>query len=82
MITIRAMELEDFEGVHKLWMSIKGFAIRSIDDAKEGVERFLKRNPGISVVAEEDGEIVGAILCGHDGRRASANPWSCTAWRS
>ena len=40
MITIRAMELEDFEGVHKLWMSIKGFAIRSIDDAKEGVERF------------------------------------------
>lgn len=69
MITIRAMELEDFEGVHKLWMSIKGFAIRSIDDAKEGVERFLKRNPGISVVAEEDGEIVGAILCGHDGRR-------------
>lgn len=66
---IRAMEIGDYEQVHKLWMSIKGFAIRSIDDSKEGVERFLKRNPGISVVAEEDGKVVGAILCGHDGRR-------------
>lgn len=66
---IRAMEITDYERVHDLWMSIKGFVIRSIDDSKEGVERFLKRNPGISVVAEEDGRIVGAILCGHDGRR-------------
>ena len=66
---IRAMTLEDYENVHALWMKIKGFAIRSIDDSKEGVERFLNRNPGISVVSEEDGKIVGAILCGHDGRR-------------
>lgn len=63
------MTLDDYENVHALWMRIKGFSIRSIDDSKEGVERFLKRNPGISVVAEEDGRIVGAILCGHDGRR-------------
>ncbi len=48
---------------------INGFGIRSVDDSKEGVERFLKRNPTTSVVAEEDGKIVGAILCGHDGRR-------------
>ena len=66
---IRAMTLQDYENVHELWMKIKGFAIRSIDDSKEGVERFLNRNPGISVVAEEDGKVVGAILCGHDGRR-------------
>ena len=66
---IRAMTLEDYENVHELWMKIKGFAIRSIDDSKEGVERFLNRNPGISVVAEEDGKVVGAIFCGHDGRR-------------
>ena len=63
------MTLNDYEKVHDLWMKIKGFAIRSIDDSKEGVERFLNRNPGISVVAEEDGKIIGAILCGHDGRR-------------
>lgn len=66
---IRAMTLDDYEKVYELWMKIKGFAIRSIDDSKEGVERFLNRNPGISVVAEEDGKIIGAILCGHDGRR-------------
>ncbi len=66
---IREMKIEDYEGVHNLWMTIKGFGIRSVDDSKEGVERFLNRNPGLSVVAQEDGKIVGCILCGHDGRR-------------
>lgn len=63
------MTAGDYEGVYSLWMSIKGFAMRSIDDSREGVERFLARNPGTSVVALEDGKIVGAVLCGHDGRR-------------
>ena len=66
---VRTMTIEDYEGVYSLWMSIKGFAIRSIDDSRIGVERFLKRNPDTSVVAVEDGKIVGAILSGHDGRR-------------
>ncbi len=66
---IRSMTIEDYSRVKELWMTIRGFAIRSIDDSYEGVERFLNRNPGTSVVAEEDGRIVGAILCGHDGRR-------------
>lgn len=68
-MTVRTMQIEDYDGVYALWMSIKGFAIRSVDDSREGVTRFLKRNPATSVVAEEDGRIVGAILCGHDGRR-------------
>ena len=68
-MTIRTMTIEDFEQVHALWMTIKGFGIRSIDDSKEGVERFLKRNPTTSVVAEIDTKIVGSIVCGHDGRR-------------
>jgi ribosomal protein S18 acetylase RimI-like enzyme len=66
---IRTMKAGDYEGVYSLWMSIKGFAMRSIDDSREGVERFLARNPKTSVVALEEGKIVGAILCGHDGRR-------------
>lgn len=66
---IRVMTMEDYDGVRELWMKIKGFGIRSIDDSREGVERFLKRNPSTSVVAVEDGKIVGSILCGHDGRR-------------
>ena len=66
---VRIMTIEAYEGVYALWKKIKGFGIRSIDDSKEGVARFLKRNPTTSVVAEKDGRIVGSILCGHDGRR-------------
>lgn len=66
---IRTMKIEDFDGVHALWDSIKGFGIRSVDDSYEGISRFLKRNPTTSIVAEENGEIIGSILCGHDGRR-------------
>jgi ribosomal protein S18 acetylase RimI-like enzyme len=69
-LTIRVMKTEDFEEVHSLWMGIHGFGIRSIDDAREGVERFIRRNPTTSMVALVDGKIIGAILCGHDGRRA------------
>ena len=66
---IRVMTIDDYEQVRSLWMQIKGFAIRSIDDSREGVWRFLERNPNTSVVAVEDKKVVGAILCGHDGRR-------------
>ena len=69
MFTVRTMQIEDYDKVYALWMTIKGFSIRSIDDSRVGVERFLKRNPTTSVVAEMDGKVVGAILCGHDGRR-------------
>ena len=68
-VMIRVMKIDDYEQVYALWKKIQGFGIRSIDDSREGVERFLKRNPSTSVVAEKDGRIVGSILCGHDGRR-------------
>ena len=66
---LRVMTIEDYDQVYALWRQIRGFGIRSIDDSREGIERFLKRNPTTSVVAIEDEKIVGAILCGHDGRR-------------
>ena len=64
---IRVMTMDDFEAVHALWMEIHGFGIRSIDDSREGVERFIRRNPTTSMVAVAEGKVVGAILCGHDG---------------
>ena len=67
--SLRVMKIEDYPALRELWLTIHGFGIRSIDDSEEGVRRFLARNPGMSVVAEEDGRLVGAILCGHDGRR-------------
>ena len=66
---LRNMRIGDYEAVKELWLTIKGFAIRSIDDSYEGIKRFLERNPNTSVVAEYKGRIIGAILCGHDGRR-------------
>lgn len=65
---IRSMTIEDYPSVYHLWQGIEGFGLRSIDDSEEGITRFLKRNPTTSVVAEEDGKIIGSILCGHDGR--------------
>lgn len=66
---VRQMKIEDYNQVYALWTKIRGFGIRSVDDSKEGVARFLRRNPDTSVVAVEEDQIVGAILCGHDGRR-------------
>ncbi len=68
-VVIRIMTPEDYDQIKALWLSIKGFVIRSVDDSREGVEIFLRRNPNTSAVAEIDGKIVGGILCGHDGRR-------------
>ena len=67
---VRVMTIDDYEEVFALWNSIHGFGIRSLDDSREAIERFLLRNPTTSAVDIEDGKIVGAILCGHDGRRA------------
>lgn len=69
--TIRTMQEEDYDRIFALWESIRGFRLRSIDDSREGVARFIRRNPTTSIVAEMDGRIVGTILCGHDGREGS-----------
>ena len=66
---IRVMTIDDYDQVYGLWHRIRGFGLRSVDDSREGIERFLRLNPTTSVVAVKDGTIVGAILCGHDGRR-------------
>lgn len=66
---VRPMTIEDYDEVYALWVRISGLGIRSIDDSKEGIQRFLERNKGLSVVAVKEGKIVGAILSGHDGRR-------------
>ena len=68
-MTIRLMTMEDYEGVYELWMSCVGMGLNNLDDSKDGIEKFLLRNPATCFVAEEDGGIVGVILAGNDGRR-------------
>jgi ribosomal protein S18 acetylase RimI-like enzyme len=62
------MNEADYDNVYALWKSIKGFGIRSLDDSRAGITRFLNRNPHTSIIAAQGGKIVGSILCGHDGR--------------
>ncbi|MBD3367784.1 MAG: GNAT family N-acetyltransferase [Candidatus Eisenbacteria bacterium] len=62
------MSAADFDDVEALWKASPGVGLYPGDD-REGIERFLERNPGLSFVAREDGRMVGAVLCGHDGRR-------------
>ena len=68
---LRPMTEEDYDRVRALWETIRGFGIRSIDDSREDVARFIRRNPTTSVVAEMNGRIVGSILCGNDGRQGT-----------
>lgn len=69
MITIRVMDIHDYDGVYDLWINTPGMGLNTTDESREGIERYLKRNPASSFVAEDDGEIIGAIMAGHDGRR-------------
>lgn len=66
---IRLMTIEDYDQVYDLWLSCKGMGLNNVDDTREGIEKYLKRNPETSFVAEEDGKIVGVIIAGNDGRR-------------
>lgn len=66
---IRKMIIDDYLAVYELWMSCKGMGLNNIDDSREGIEIFLKRNPETCFVATERGGIIGVIMAGHDGRR-------------
>lgn len=66
---IRPMTIDDYEQVLSLWLHTEGMGLRSLDDSREGISHFLNRNPSTCFVAHADGKIIGAILCGHDGRR-------------
>lgn len=66
---IRVMTIEDYDRVYALWLSCRGMGLNDLDDSREGIQRFLDRNPETCFVSEENGEIVGVIIAGNDGRR-------------
>ena len=63
------MTIEDYEKVYHLWLSCEGMGLNNLDDSKDGIARYLDRNPETCFIAEEDNEVVGVILAGNDGRR-------------
>lgn len=66
---IRNMVISDYDDVYNLWMSCAGMGLNNLDDSKEGIEKFLNRNPETCLVAEIERKVVGVILAGNDGRR-------------
>jgi ribosomal protein S18 acetylase RimI-like enzyme len=64
----RELELSDYDKVISLWQDVEGVKLRDAD-SKSGINKYLQRNPGLSFVAEEGGNIVGTIMSGHDGKR-------------
>ena len=74
---IRPVVIEDYDNIYALWNSTEQTrrAMNPVDDTREGIERYLKRNPDTCFLAVTDdesgnkGEIAGVILSGHDGRR-------------
>ena len=70
-VRIQPMTADDYDEVRALWMTIRGFGIRTLDDSPADIRRFILRNPTTSVVARVEDRIVGSILCGSDGRQGS-----------
>lgn len=66
---IRKMTIGDYDGAYGLWLACKGMGLNDVDDSREGIGRFLRRNPDTCFVAQMSGDIVGVIMAGHDGRR-------------
>ena len=69
MTVYREMRPEDYGAVYALWMQCRNMGFNDRDDSREGIEKFLLRNPHTSFVAWEGEELAGVILAGHDGRR-------------
>jgi ribosomal protein S18 acetylase RimI-like enzyme len=72
MATIRPMTIADYAAVRALWEACEGVSLNASDD-EPVIARYLQRNAGMSPVGIVDGAIVGALLCGHDGRRGYIN---------
>lgn len=73
-MTIRTMTIGDYDKVYSLWKQTEGMGLNEIDDSREGIAKFLERNPETCFIAEDDDndekKIVGVIMAGNDGRRA------------
>jgi ribosomal protein S18 acetylase RimI-like enzyme len=68
-MNIRMMTINDYEKVYSLWLNTPNMGLTNLDDSKDGIAKYLARNPSTCFVAEKDGNIIGVILSGHDGRR-------------
>lgn len=67
-VTTRALGESDLDAALALWGASDGVELAEGDGRAE-LTRYLARNPGLSRGALAGEALVGAVLCGHDGRR-------------
>lgn len=65
---LRPLTVKDLDEALALWRRTEGVGLTEAD-TPDLLALFLERNPGLSVVVETDGKVVGTVLCGNDGRR-------------
>lgn len=69
MVKIRKMNISDYDTVYALWLSCAGMGLNNLDDSRDGIDKFIKRNPNTCFVAEIGNKLIGSIIVGNDGRR-------------
>jgi len=62
------MTIDDFDEVHRLWDKTEGVGLNE-SDSRPNIRAYLARNPRMSFVVRKGKKLIGAVLCGHDGRR-------------
>ena len=69
--TTRLITIDDYDAIFELWNSTEQSrrALNPVDDSRDGINQYLKRNPNTCFAVIVDERIVGVILSGHDGRR-------------
>ena len=66
--TVRPFAEAHIDRARDLWQATEHMCLSSADSPRD-LRAFLRRNPGCSFVALDEGRLVGTCLCGHDGRR-------------
>ena len=69
--SIRKATIDDYDAIYALWTATEQSlrALNPVDDSREGIDRYLKRNPNTCFAATDKDTVIGVILTGHDGRR-------------
>ncbi len=62
------MTIADYDAVINLWKKSDGIGLSAADEPGR-IAAFLEHNPDMSFVACDGDLVVGAVLCGSDGRR-------------
>jgi ribosomal protein S18 acetylase RimI-like enzyme len=65
---ITEMSIADYDDVLNFWRGQQGIGLNE-SDSRERIALYLGRNPGMSFVIRDGGQVIAAVLCGHDGRR-------------